>query len=69
MSKYTFLWDYIKSQDLDQLYLTFDEIEKILGFKIDHSFLNYKKELLEYGFEVKKISLKEKKVLIIRGNL
>ena len=30
MSKYTYLWDYIKSQDLDQLYLTFDEIENFL---------------------------------------
>ena len=29
--------------------LTFAEIEQIAGLLIDHSFLNYKKELLEYG--------------------
>ena len=33
-------------------------------FDIDHSFLTYKKELLEYGYEVAKISIKEKYVLI-----
>ena len=39
-----------------------DEIEKIEGFPIDHSFLTFKKELSEYGFKVGKISLKEKTV-------
>ena len=34
--------------------LTFEEIESIAGIPIDHSFLSYKKELLEYGFRVKK---------------
>jgi hypothetical protein len=34
-----------------------------LGFEIDHSFLNYKKELTEYGYQVGKISLKGKTVI------
>lgn len=32
------------------------------GIPIDHSFLNYKKELQNYGFKVGKISLKEQTV-------
>ena len=43
-------------------------IKNVLGFEIDHSFLNYKKELLEYGYEVFKISLKEKTVLFNKIN-
>ena len=38
------------------------QVEEICGFPIDHSFLNCKKELLAYGWQVKKISLKEKTV-------
>lgn len=44
--------------------MSYDEIKDILGFNIDHSFLKYKKELLEYGYEVSKISLKNKIVII-----
>lgn len=43
--------------------LTFDEIQEIVGVGIDHSFLSYKKELCQYGYQVEKISLKEKTVL------
>jgi hypothetical protein len=39
--------------------LTFAEIENIAGVPIDHSFLTFKKELLQYGFKVVKISMKE----------
>ncbi len=46
--------------------LTFDEIKNILGFEIDHSFLNSKKEAVAYGYEVGKISLKEKTVAFNR---
>ena len=42
----------------------FEKIKEILGFDIDHSFLTYKKELKEYGYEVCKISMKEKIVTI-----
>lgn len=46
--------------------LSFEEINEVLGFKIDHSFLNYKKELEEYGYRVEKIYLKEKRLKIVR---
>ncbi len=62
MSKYEPLWKWIKENGTDSFRLTFEEIEKIAGIPIDHSFLNYKKELLDYGFKVGKISLKEQTV-------
>ncbi len=62
MSKYEPLWKYIKENKKDNYKLTYEEIKNILGFAIDHSFLTYKKELKEYGYEVTKISLKEKVV-------
>lgn len=51
MSKFTPLWDYIKSLDKDCVYLTFSVIEKVAGLPIDHSFLTYKKELNELDTE------------------
>ena len=42
--------------------LTYAEIENIAGVPIDHSFLRFKKELLQYGFQVAKISMKEQTV-------
>ena len=62
MSKYSALWDWIKANGTDSFKLTFAEIEKISGLPIDHSFLTYKKELLEYGYEVVKISMREQTV-------
>ena len=64
MSKYEPLWRYIKENKKDEFKLTYEDIRSVLGFDIDHSFLKYKKELLEYGYEVTKISIKEKYVLI-----
>ncbi len=63
MSKYEPLWIYLKENDKDNYKLSYAEIKNILGFDIDHAFLTYKKELKEYGYEVKKILLKEKTVL------
>ena len=63
MSKYEPLWNYIKDNKKDSYKLTYEELESILGFPIDHSFLAYKKELISYGYEVVKISMKEKIVL------
>lgn len=68
MSKYNLLWKHIKNNGGQSLKLTFDEIKNIAGIEIDHSFLNYKKELLEYGYEVKKNSLKDKTVLFQKIN-
>ncbi len=62
MSKYQPLWNYIKEKQKVNYKLTYEEIKSILGFEIDHSFLSYKKELKEYGYEVGKISMKEKTV-------
>ena len=49
MSKYEPLWNWIQENGTDSFKLTFDEIEKIAGLPIDHSFLAYKKKLTEYG--------------------
>ena len=45
MSKYSELWKYVSEKDGDELSLSFDEIESVAGVALDHSFLNYKKEL------------------------
>lgn len=66
MGKYDPLWKYIQENGGDTLKLTFDQIQDILGIPIDHSFLKYKKELAEYGYEVGKISMKEKTAMINR---
>ncbi|MDL2229448.1 hypothetical protein LJC14_04280 [Treponema sp. OttesenSCG-928-L16] len=63
MSKYDSLWEHIRKSGEAQIKLTFDEIHEIAGVGIDHSFLNYKKELIPYGYQVGKISLKEKTVI------
>ena len=66
MSKYQSLWEHIQTKDADKLSLSYGEIESILGFPIDHSFLTYKKELPACGWNVKKISMKEQTVLFER---
>ena len=66
MSKYQPLWEHIQAIDTDKLSLSYGEIESILGFPIGHSFLTYKKELPAYGWNVKKISMKEQTVLFER---
>ncbi|WP_010253891.1 hypothetical protein [Treponema primitia] len=63
MSKFDILWAYVKKNDNATIKLSFAEIKEILGIEIDHSFLKYKKELIEYGYEVGKISLKDKSVI------
>lgn len=62
MSKYDKLWNYIKENDKEEYILSYEEVKGILGFDIDHSFLTYKKELKDYGYEVDKISLKNKNI-------
>lgn len=63
MSKFNPLWEYIRQNGNASFKLTFDEIQNIAGIPIDHSFLNYKKELEKYGYQVGKISLKEQTVI------
>lgn len=62
MSKYDALWKYVQSNRSQSFKLTFEEIENVAGIPIDHTFLKYKKELIEYGYEVGKISMKEQTV-------
>jgi hypothetical protein len=66
MSKYEHLWKWIRDNGMDNFKLTYAEIEEVAGVPIDHSFLKYKKELLEYGFCVEKISMKEETVMFQR---
>ena len=62
MSKYDLLWKWISENGQDRFVLTFAQIEEASGVPIDHSFLMYKKELLDYGYRVAQISLKDKTV-------
>ena len=62
MSKYDSLWEYAKKNGSDSFQLTFAEIQRITGIPVDHSFLTYKKELTEYGYQVGEISMKEQTV-------
>lgn len=68
MSKYNKLWEYVEKNGNSSFKLTFDEIKDIAGIPIDHSFLNYKKELKEYGYQVGKISMKEQTVIFSKIN-
>ena len=63
MSKYDPLWKWINNNKTDNFKLTYAEIENIAGVPIDHSFLTFKKELLQYGFQVAKISMKEQTIV------
>ena len=62
MSKYEKLWMHFKTQASPKITLTYAEIEEIAGVPLDHSFLTYKKELLDFGWSVQKISMKNKTV-------
>ena len=66
MSKYRALWEWIGKNGTDGFALSFDEVEKIAGLPLDHSFLKYKKELLDYGYEVQKISMKTQMINFIK---
>lgn len=63
MGKYSALWEYVKNNGSQSFKLSFEEIQNIAGIPIDHSFLKYKKELTEYGYQVGKISIKEQTVI------
>lgn len=67
MSKYSALWDHIAASSEEKLLLSYEEIERIAGVPLDHSFLKYKKELTEFGWQVEKISMKAKTVAFKKG--
>lgn len=66
MSKYAALWEAIRQDGRPTFTLTFAEVEAFAGIPLDHSFLTYKKELMAYGYQVGKISMKEKTVVFRR---
>ena len=66
MSKDGALWAYVQKDGSQTLKLTFGQIQEIAGIPIDHSFLKYKKELMDYGYQVGKISMKEQTVIFKR---
>ena len=63
MSKYDTLWEYVQKKGSQSFKLTFEEIQNIIGIPIDHAFFKYKKELMEYGYQVGKISIKVQTVI------
>lgn len=67
MSKYDTLWECVFKDGRDQFTLSFEEIGRIAGVSIDHSFLTYKVELAVYGYQVEKISMKAKTVAFRRA--
>lgn len=67
MSKYDALWAYVQKDGSQTLKLTFAQIQDIAGIPIDHSFLRYKKELADYGYQVGKISMREQTVVFQRS--
>lgn len=72
MSKYNDLWIYVdlifRHTNKEKLELSFCQIKDAAGIELDHSFLNCKKELLDYGYKVEKIKLKDKKILFSKVN-
>lgn len=72
MSKYNDLWIYIdlifKQMDKEKIKLSFSQIKDVAGIELDHSFLNCKKELLDYGYKVEKVKLKDKKIVFSKVN-
>ena len=66
MSKYHALWEWLAANGNKYITLSYDEIAEHAGVPLDHSFLTYKNELLDYGYEVKKISMKAQTVAFCR---
>lgn len=63
MSKYDLLWQAIQKDDRQTFRLSFSGIEELGHVAIDHSFLNAKKELHDYGYEVGKISMQDQTIV------
>ena len=66
MSKYEPLWRFLSGDGSGCIQFPFERIEEILGFPLDHSFLNNKQKAEQYGYRVEKISLKGKWVRFVR---
>ena len=55
ISKYKLLWKYLKENNQPSYNLNFEKISTILEFKLDHTFLTYKKEAPEMPEQFAKI--------------
>ncbi|MDR2897132.1 MAG: hypothetical protein LBV30_10895 [Propionibacteriaceae bacterium] len=66
MSKYAPLWSHLAADGRPSQRLTFDELYDILGFDLDHEFLNSKREAAKYGYAIGKYSTKEHWVSFIQ---
>ncbi|MCL2332542.1 MAG: hypothetical protein FWC54_03525 [Actinomycetia bacterium] len=66
MSKYKPLWEHLRADGRESIQLSFDEIRDILGFDIDHSFLNYKKEAVNFNYQIAKVNIKKRSVLFYK---
>lgn len=66
MSKYDPLWKKIADSGQDELMIPFERVQEIAGVPLDHSFLNYKKELQNYGYQVDHIYLKKRQIKVSR---
>ena len=62
MNKYHALWEWLAANGSESIALSFDEVAEHAGVSLDHSFLTYKEELSDYGYAVKKISMKAQTV-------
>lgn len=62
MSKYQPLWEYLHHCGKAVIALSFGQIAAVAGVPLDHSFLRYKSELTNYGYEVSRISMKSQTV-------
>lgn len=49
MSKYEPLWRFLSGDGSGCIQFSFGRIEEILGFPLDHSFLDYKQEAEKFG--------------------
>lgn len=66
MSKYDALWEYVGRNEGESFKLSFEQAGRIAQAAIDHSFLRYKKDLEQYGWQVGKISMKEQTITFLR---
>ena len=67
MSKYEPLWVYLSKCPDVRVTLGFDQVAEITGFKFDHAFLTFKRELTAYGWRFEKLSLNNQTVSFVRN--
>lgn len=67
MSKYEPLWIYLSTRPDAHITLTVDRVAEITGFKFDHAFLTFKRELPAYGGRFETLSLKNQTVSFVRN--